>query len=415
MTPTHPLRLRDFRLLFAGRTLSLLGDGVVPAALVIAVTRATGDVSALALVLGCAMVPKLLLLPVGGVVADRFDARRVALVTDLVRCTAQLFVGLELLGGDPSLAHIAVAEAVGGTASAFAMPTQSLLVAGTVADGAARQRANALMGVASSATRLCGPGLAAALIWAAGPGLAFALDAASFAISAALLGVVRVGRTPLPRASMLSDLKEGWGEVRSRDWYWTSLVAHAMWNGAAAVLAALGPAVAIHRLGGEGVWFWVLEAGAVGLVLGSLLAARARPRRPVLVANLGLATYALPLALLALAAPAPLLIAAYGLALTALGYLNPVWETVVQQQVPPRVLARVTSYDWLLSLAAMPAGYALAPLAAGAWGSSVPLAVSAALVAAACLATAAVPGVRSIGADRPKAVAPLPAGRPAEG
>jgi hypothetical protein len=241
------------------------------------------------------------------------------------------------------------------------------------------------------------------------------LDASSFALSAALLAVVRVGRTPLPRASMLSDLKEGWGEVRSRDWYWTSLVAHAVWNGAAAVLAALGPAVAIHRLGGEGVWFWVLEAGAVGLVLGSLLAARARPRRPVLVANLGLATYALPLALLALAAPAPLLIAAYGLALTALGYLNPVWETVVQQQVPPRVLARVTSYDWLLSLAAMPAGYALAPLAAGAWGSSAPLAVSAALVAAACLATAAVPGVRTIGAARAKAVAPLPAGNPAKG
>ncbi|WUD73607.1 MFS transporter [Streptomyces sp. NBC_00510] len=410
MTTTHPLRLRGFRLLFAGRTLSLLGDGVVPAALVIAVTRATGDVSALALVLACAMVPKLLLLPLGGVVADRFDARRVALLTDLVRCAAQLFVGFELLGGDLSLAPIALAEAVGGTASAFAMPTQSPLVAGTVTDGAARQRANALMGVANSATRLCGPALAAALIWAAGPGLAFVLDAASFAVSAALLAVLRVERTPLPRASMLADLKEGWSEVRSRDWYWTSLVAHAVWNGAAAVLTTLGPAVAIHRLGGEGVWFWVLEAGAVGLVLGSLLAARARPRRPVLVANLGLATYALPLTLLALAAPAPLLVAAYGLALTALGYLNPVWETVVQQQVPPRALARVTSYDWLLSLAAMPVGYALAPLAANLWGSAVPLAVSAALVAAACLATAAVPAVRAIGSQvHAEPAAPVPA------
>ncbi|MDX3094083.1 MFS transporter [Streptomyces sp. ME01-24h] len=408
MTTPHPLRLRGFRLLFAGRTLSLLGDGLVPAALVIAVTRATGDVSALALVLGCAMVPKLLLLPFGGVVADRFDVRRVALATDLVRCAAQLFVGLELLGGDPALTPIALAEAVGGTASAFSMPTQSPLVAGTVTDGAARQRANSLLGMASSMTRLCGPALAATLIWAAGPGLAFVLDAATFAVSAALLAVLRVERTPLPRASLLDDLKEGWGEVRSRDWYWTSLVAHAAWNGAAAVLVTLGPGVAIHRLGGEGVWFWVLEAGAIGLVLGSLLAARARPRRPVLVANLGLATYALPLALLALGAAAPLLIAAYGLALTALGYLNPVWETVVQQQVPPRALARVTSYDWLLSLAAMPAGYALAPLAEAAWGPAVPLGVSAGLVAAACLATAAVPGVRTVGTLRAKPGVPAP-------
>ncbi|MFJ4983820.1 MFS transporter [Streptomyces sp. NPDC088732] len=422
MTPTHPLRLRAFRLLFTGRVLSLLGDGVVPAALVIAVTRVTGDVSALALVLGCAMVPRLLLLPLGGVVADRFDARRVALTTDLVRCAAQFLVGAELLGafGDgPVLAHIAVAEAVGGAASAFAMPTQAPLVAGIVpgsGGGEARRKANALMGVANSATRLCGPGLAAALIWAAGPGLAFVLDAASFAVSAALLTAVRVERVPLPRASVLTDLKEGWGEVRSRDWYWTSLVAHATWNGAAAVLTTLGPAVVINRLGGEGVWFWVLEAGAIGLVLGSLPAARLRPRRPVMVANLGLATYALPLALLAVAAPAPLLIAAYGIALAALGFLTPVWETVVQQQVPPHALARVTSYDWLLSLAAMPAGYALAPPAAAAWGSAVPLWVCAALVAIACVATAAVPGVREVGTSGPAPSAspatPETAGKP---
>ncbi|WP_415924528.1 MFS transporter [Streptomyces sp. MI02-7b] len=423
--PAHPLRLRAFRLLFTGRLLSLLGDGVVPAALVIAVTRVTGDVSALALVLGCATVPRLLLLPLGGVVADRFDARRVALTTDLVRCVAQLLVGAELLGllgGDPVLLHIAAAEAVGGAASAFAMPTQSPLVAGTVAasaDGEARRRANALMGMASSATRLCGPGLAAALIWAAGPGLAFMLDAASFAVSAALLTAIRVARVPLPRASVLTDLKEGWREVRSRDWYWTSLVAHATWNGAAAVLTTLGPAVVIARLGGEGVWFWVLEAGAIGLVLGSLPAARLRPRRPVLIANLGLATYALPLTLLAVAAPAPLLIAAYGLAMAALGFLSPVWETVVQQQVPPQALARVTSYDWLLSLAAMPFGYALAPPAAAAWGSAAPLGVCAALVAIACLATAAVPGVRTVGSSvpagsQPGASAPTaaPTGKP---
>jgi MFS family permease len=96
---THPLRLRTFRLLFVGRTLSALGDAVVPAALAIAISRATGSASALAIVLACAMLPRLLLLPVGGVIGDRFDARKVALATDLVRCAAQLFVGRELIGG----------------------------------------------------------------------------------------------------------------------------------------------------------------------------------------------------------------------------------------------------------------------------------------------------------------------------
>src|SRR5262245_12359207 len=102
----HPLRRHAFRLLFTGRTLSQLGDAVVPAALAIAISRATGSAGALSLVLACTMVPRLCLLPLGGVVADRFDARKVALCTDLVRCAGQLTVGLELIGGDPRLWHI---------------------------------------------------------------------------------------------------------------------------------------------------------------------------------------------------------------------------------------------------------------------------------------------------------------------
>ncbi|MFE7193730.1 MFS transporter [Kitasatospora sp. NPDC057541] len=402
----HPLRLPDFRLLFLGRTISTLGDAVVPAALAIAVTRATGSSGALALVLGCAMVPRLLLLPLGGVVGDRVNPRLVALVTDLVRAAAQLAVGLELLTDQPRLAPIAAAEAVGGIASAFAIPTATPLVAATVA-GPQRMRANALLASAANAARLGGPALAGLLIWTAGAGWAFLLDGASFLVSAALLTRLRVRHTPGERRSLRTDLVRGWSEVRSRDWYWTSLIGHGVWNGAAAVLLTLGPLIATRQLGGDGVWIAMTQAAAGGVLVGSLLAGRYRPRRPVLVANLGLALYALPLAALALAAPAPVTVAAYALAMTGLGFLSPVWQTVVQQEFPPQVLARVTSYDWLLSLAAAPLGYALAPLAADAWGSTGPLLVTAVLVALACAGTAAVPGVRRVGrpveADRDSA------------
>ncbi|WP_329116901.1 MFS transporter [Streptomyces sp. NBC_01353] len=392
----HPLRTRSFRLLFTGRTLSLLGDAAIPAALAIAVWDATGSSSALALVLACAMVPKLLLLPVGGVVGDRFNARTVALTTDLVRCATQLLVGAQLLSGDPSLWVIAAAEVLGGAAGAFSMPTGSPLVKGTVAPESL-QRANAAMGIARSATRIGGPALAGTLILTVGAGWAFVLDAATFALSALLLVAVRVERVPIPRRSMRADLKEGWQEVRSRDWYWTSLIGHGAWNGAAAVLMTLGPSIALTRLGGREVWLALLQTGAVGLLLGSLLAHRVRPRRPVLTANLGLATYALPLLMLALPAPAPVTIAAYGIAQAGLGFLSPVWETAVQQAIPAHALARVTSYDWLLSLAAMPLGYALAPLAASAWGPEVPLIAAAVVVGGCCLGTALVPGVRKFG------------------
>ncbi|MFG2847287.1 MFS transporter [Kitasatospora sp. NPDC048296] len=397
--PQHPLRLPDFRLLFLGRTVSTLGDAVVPAALAIAITRATGSSGALALVLGCAMVPRLLLLPFGGVVGDRFNPRLVALTTDLLRAATQLLVGLELLGGRPGLAHIAVAEAIGGAASAFAMPTTSPLVTGIV-PGEHRLHANALLGSATSAARLGGPALAGVLVYTAGPGWAFVLDGVSFLLSAALLTRIAVAHVPARSRSLRRDLAEGWSEVRSRDWYWTSLIAHGVWNGASAVALTLGPLIAATRLGGDGVWVAITQAGAVGLLLGSLLAARVRPRRPVLVGNLALALYGLPLLALAVPAPAPVTVAAYGVATAGLGFLNPVWETVVQQDFPARVLARVTSYDWLLSLAAAPLGYVLAPLAADAWGSRVPLLAAAALVTAVCAGTAAVPGVRRLGADR---------------
>ncbi|MEU1433482.1 MFS transporter [Streptomyces sp. NPDC005786] len=410
---SHPLRTRSFRLLFVGRSLSLLGDAAIPAALSIAVYLATGSTGALALVLACAMVPKLLLLPLGGVVGDRFNARTVALTTDLVRCVTQLFVGAELLSGTPALWQIALAEAIGGAAGAFSMPTVSPLIRGTVA-ASELLRANALMAVVNSATRIGGPAVAGALVFTAGPGWAFVLDGASFAVSAALLAAIEVRHVPIPRRSLIGDLKEGWSEVRGRDWYWTSLLAHAAWNGAAAVLMTLGPALFLRDLGGKGVWLTFLQTGAVGLLIGSLVAGRVRPRRPVLTANLGGALYALPLCLLAAHAPVAVSVAAYGIALAGLGFLNPVWETAVQSAVPAHALARVTSYDWLLSLGAMPLGYALAPLAASAWGAEVPLAVAGLLVGAACVATAAVPGVRHFKAsDRPAEAVTRTTGAPA--
>lgn len=417
---THPLRLRAFRLLFIGRTLSALGDAVTPAALAIAVSQATGSSGALAIVLGCATVPRLLLLPIGGVVSDRIGPRRVALAAYLVSCCAQLTVALELIGGAPSLAGIAAAAAVGGGAAAFDGPSASPLVAATV-DGPARLTANSLVATAVNATWLGGPALAGLLIYTAGAGWAFVFDAATFAVGAALLSALRVDPAPASEdgpqhASLRSDLAQGWVEVRSRDWYWSSLVAHGVWNGAAAVLTTLGPLIALRHLGGAGAWVATLEAGAVGMVVGAALAGRARLRRPILVANLCLITLALPLTALAVVHSAPILVGAYGIAMSAVGFLNPVWETTVQQAVPANVLARVASYDWLLSLAFAPIGYLSAPLAAAAWGSSAPLLVSAALVALACVGTAAAPGVRRMGAIAPETpITPETQSRPLPG
>jgi len=392
---SHPLRDRDFRLLFLGRLVDELGDAATPAALTLAVVRSTGSAPALAIVLACTMIPRLVLLPLGGVIIDRLRPKRVAMIADLVRCAVQLFIGIELIAGDAHLAQLAIAGAVGGAASAFGIPAVSPLVAGTV-DQAGRQQANSLMGMAASVTRLAGPLLAALVIFTIGPGWAFLLDAATFAFSAMTLLLIRVRPVEVPVQSLRADLVQGWSEVRSRTWYWVCLIAHATWNFAAGVFATLGPIIAVRELGGERVWLATLQASAVGYLIGSLLAGRVRVRRPILIANICMASYAFPLLLFATSAPAWLAVSSYGVALGCLGFLNPVWETVVQQHIPEHLLARVSAYDWLVSLGAMPLGYALGPLLADATSPAVPLVGSAVLVAVTMFGTLAVGEVRNL-------------------
>ncbi|MFJ9924856.1 Predicted arabinose efflux permease, MFS family [Streptomyces misionensis] len=407
---THPLRSRDFRLLFVSRTMSTLSDALVPTALSLAVVEVTGSATSLAVVLGCALGARLLTLPVAGVLADRYDTRRVAFAADLVRVLTQAMVAVQLVGPHPSIALIAVAQAVAGVASAVGLANLSPLVIRAVpGSGARRQKANSLMGVAKSISQLAGPALAGASIWAVGTGWVFVLDSAAFAVSATMMLLVRLDGEAAPagtRRPVLAGLAEGWAEVRARDWYWISLIAHATWNFAANVLLTLGPLVAVTRLGGQGTWIAVTQAGGIGLLAGSLVAGRARPRRPILAGNLVLASYALPLALFAVAAPVPVLVAGYGIAMAGLGFLNPTWQTAVQTAIPPHVLARVASYDWLVSLAAQPLGVILAPIALHAWGAEPPFAAAAVLVAVVCAGTALAPGVRDLRLERPRVTAP---------
>lgn len=380
------LRNRDFRLLFAGRVVDQLGSAVSPAALTLAIVLATRSSLGLAVVLACGLLPKLALLPLGGVVVDRLRPQRVAMAAALVSGPAQLAIGLLLLAGHVDIPLIAAAAAVTGVASAFDSPASLPLVAGTV-DGDERQSANALMGIAGSATNLAGPALAGALILTVGAGWAFVLDSATFAFSACTLALIQVRRVPAPRQSLRRDLVAGWQEVRARTWYWTSLVGHGTWNFALGMLLTTGPLIAVAELGGKVVWLAALQVGAVGYLAGAVLAGRTSVSRAILACDAALMALALPLVLFAAAAPAWAVVPAYGLATAGIGFLNPVWETVVQQEIPGEVLARVSSYDWLASLAAMPLGYALGPVLGRAVGYAWPLAAAAILV----VATACIP------------------------
>ena len=353
------LREREFRLLFTGQIVSLLGDQMVTIALAFAVLDLTGSVSDLGWVIAAKTAPLVAFLLVGGVFADRLPRRAVMLTADLVRLGSQGAVAVLLLTHSARIWQIAVLQAVAGSASAFFNPASTGLTPLTVS-AERLQQANTLRGISMASAGIVGPAIGGALVAGVGPGWAIAVDAASFGVSAFFLSLLRLPvHVPLPPQSFLRDLREGWREFSSRTWVWVIVVAASIGNMMSGWFIVLGAAIAKSDLGGAGAWALILSSLAAGSLIGGLVALHVRPRRPLYFGSVLLFPIAGPMVLLALGAPA---LAIAGAALVAgLGNMvfNSLWETALQQHVPPAALSRVAAYDWFGSLACQPLGFVL--------------------------------------------------------
>jgi MFS family permease len=158
----------------------------------------------------------------------------------------------------------------------------------------------------------------------------------------------------------------------------------------------LGPVVADRELGGAKAWGSIAAASGVGALAGSLVAARVRPRRPILTFAVLLGGDALTASALALVFPVPV-IAALAFAAGAMeGFVEVVWVTALQERIPTAALSRVSAYDTLGSFVLMPVGFAVAGPVADAVGLKAALLGIASCAVALPLALLAVPDVRSI-------------------
>jgi MFS family permease len=392
-----PLEERPFRLLWLGQTTSALGDAVVGVAFAFAVLELGGSAGDLGLVLASATASRVLFLLVGGVWADRLPRRLVMLNADGLRAAVQGIVAVLLLTGTAEIWHLAVGGFVSGAASAFFLPAALGLIPDTV-PGERLQQANATMALSRNITDIGGPAASGVLVALTAPGWVFALDAVTYAVSTLTLARLRVppGSALAARGTFLADLRDGWREVTSRSWLLVGLAADGVANVGMAAFYVLGPVVANDELGGAADWGLIVTAGAVGGLLGSVLALRVRPDRPLLVsyALLSLAS----LQLLGLVPPLPAVAIALASVLTYLGisFANSVAETAQQQHVPRAALSRVSSYDWLISLALRPLAYALVGPAVALAGRDGVLLGAAALILAAAGGALSVPSVRSL-------------------
>ncbi|HTW43169.1 MAG TPA: MFS transporter [Solirubrobacteraceae bacterium] len=366
---------RAFRLLFTGRCVSLLGDGVFLVALAWQAYTLSNAPTALSL-LGIAMtVPLIALLLFGGVVSDRHRRRRVMLLADLVRAALLATLAMLAATGTLRLWQMAIIVAIYGGAQAFFDPASDAILPEIVPAGQLGQ-ANALEQVVRPlALRLAGPALGGVLVGVLGLGAAFAVDAATFVVSAASLWAMSFGaggavaRALAPaEATALAQVREGWSYVRRRVWLWGTFasagVAYLLFMGPAEVLL---PFMVKHELHGSGVQLGlVLGAGGLGSVAAGLAMTRSGlPTRSMTfiyivwtLGTLAVAGYGLASAVweLMLASVAFNLLESAG---------EIVWATIKQRHVPGHMLGRVSSLDWLISIGLLPISFALtAPLSA---------------------------------------------------
>src|SRR3990170_1966224 len=280
-----PLRLREFRLLWIGMTVSLLGDGIFTVALAWQVYELSDAPTALSVV-GIAMsVPHIVLLLFGGVASDRFERRRVMIGADLVRGLAVAAFGVLSISGNLELWHIIVIAAAFGAGTAFFGPAFDAVVPDLVPEDLLTQANSLEQFIRPAAWRMLGPAVGGWLIAVWGPGVSFLIDAGTFAASVLFLALMRP--IPLPtdaedEGSVLHQIKGGFRYVRSQTWLWGTFLAATF-----AYLVFLGPTevllpfVVKNEMKGSASDLGLIFAlGGVGaMVTAVLMATRPMPAR----------------------------------------------------------------------------------------------------------------------------------------
>jgi hypothetical protein len=402
-----PLRERNFRLLWGAMCISLLGDGAFLVALAWQVYALSDAPTALSVV-GIAMtVPTILFLLVGGVASDRLDRRSILIGADVGRGLAVGLMAVLAMGGWLELWHLVALAAIYGTGSAFFAPAFDAFVPDLLSSERLAQ-ANALdQLVRPLALRLLGPAVGGVVVGIAGASAVFALDAASFAASCAVLLLIRTrSRARSHHAgSVLADLRAGWRYVRERSWLWATFasaaIAYLLFMGPVEVLL---PYVVKHPLHGDATDLgMVFAAGGLGSVVCAVAMGRhGLPRRSMTVMYVAWTVATLAVAGYGLASAIWQLMLA-SLAFNVLETTGTIiWGTVKQRHVPTHLLGRVSSLDWLISIGLLPLSFALTGPAAAAFGAQATLVGAGILGAVVTAAALLVPGTRAVEAPLPR-------------
>jgi MFS family permease len=378
----RPLAIRDFRLLFTGETISLLGDQFHFIALAWLTLEITGSGLALGTVLLVAGLPRAILVLVGGVAADRFSPRSIMLASNAGRAVLVGVLAALVFTGGVQLWMVYVLALLFGAVDAFFWPAQGAIVPMLVEEREL-PGANGLMQGSQQLMGLIGPALAGLLVAAVGTAWAFGLDAASFALAALALFLIAGGRRATTigerQAGVLRTIASGlsfvWRDRALRSLILLSAVLNFALNGPLSVGMAW---LAANQFdGGPEVYGFILAAFGAGAVVGAVVAGSVgRVRELGWLTVIGSVVMGIGVGLIALAESPPIVMAlalAIGL---AVGFLNVRIVAWLQARTPEAMIGRVMSL-------VMIGGVALSPISMAGAGLLVDLGAASLMFAAA--------------------------------
>ena len=349
--------------LFLARFISNFGNGMGPIALAFGILALpNGSANMLGLVLGTTTVLFLLMAPFGGVIADKYGRARMVGLTDMAAGLVLLIQVAYFATGDVPLAVLLITNGFFGLMWGIFWPAFSGLMPAVLPE-AGLQKGNALNAFMHNAGVILGAAAAGLLIDVFGVAFTLAIDAASFFISGLMIFTFRhlTPRAKHTENTMLDDLLHGWRVFLSFRWIVIIVGAFSFivmcW---AAAENILGPLIALEHFNGPKSWSFVITAESAGLIVGSIIAIKVKPKYPLRF--LMLSSFTITFYIWSLAKPQSLLMIAFGAFLfgITLDLWGTLWNTALQRKVPRDSLSRVSSFDAMGSMMFRPIGLAIA-------------------------------------------------------
>jgi MFS family permease len=401
-----PLADRNFRLLTAGQVTSTVGDFCYAVALPWLVLSGHGSTVLLGTVLACYGVPRTVLVPVGGILADRLGARRLMLATDLARCVLIAVLAVLAARQVVSLAALGPLAALLGAGEGLFLPA-SFAIMPTILPPGQLQSGNAINSAAVQVGTVLGPTIGGILVATSGSGPAFVIDAVSFGASGLAMWRLRSrpglrGPGPEARDDDAPPQPSVWRLLASSRFLQMLLFICVTANiSLAGTLEVALPALAHARFGAEGYGALVACLGA-GSVAGTLAAARrSAAGRPMIFATLAYVVAGLVVALVPYVGGLPGAAAGTLLFGAGIGFGDVLVVTLVQRWAPAAMLGRVMSLIMLASIGTFPASVAITGVLVHALGPAPFFPVSGGVLALASLIAVTSRETRNFGSAAP--------------